>query len=148
MKAISTVFRLISRDLLARFIGVVALATVVALLEMMGVASIMPFVAMLTDPEAFQRSLAASPLGHFLPSGMMLPPVHVLGFVVIALFATTNVISLLSVWVSIRFAAVLGVRMSRDLAESYFRKGYLFLQSQGAGILANDILARRKIGCL
>lgn len=139
MKAISTVFRLISRDLLARFIGVVALATVVALLEMMGVASIMPFVAMLTDPEAFQRSLAASPLGHFLPAGMMLPPVHVLGFVVIALFAATNVISLLSVWVSIRFAAVLGVRMSRDLAESYFRKGYLFLQSQGAGVLANDI---------
>lgn len=139
MKAIATAFGLIPVDLKGRFYRVVVLATLVAILEMLGVASIMPFVAMLTDPVAFERSLASSPVGHLLPTGKGLPPVHVLGLFVIAVFATTNILSLVSLWASIRFSALLGVRMSHDLAEGYFRKGYLFLQSVGAGVLANDV---------
>lgn len=119
--------------------AVSALATLVAMLETMGVASIMPFVAMLTDHEAFRRSLSGSPLGRFLPTEMVLPQVHEIGLVVVILFVVTNLVSLLSLWASIRFSATLGVAISRDLATSYFRKGFLFLQKQGAGVLANDV---------
>jgi ABC-type multidrug transport system fused ATPase/permease subunit len=139
LKAISTVLRLIPSDLMIKFIGVVFLATIVGLMEMLGVASIMPFVAMLTDPASFQRALESSPVGSFLPSSMGLPPVHTLGIVVLVLFFATNILSLIALWASIRFSAVLGVRMSRDLAESYYLQGYLFLQNKGSAVLANDI---------
>lgn len=139
MKAIYTVFRLIPAAMSGRFFAVSGLAILVALLETMGVASIMPFVAMLTDPEAFQRSIGGSPIGKLLPAEIALLQVHEVGVVVLVLFVATNVASLLSLWVSIRFASTLGITLSRGLAVGYFRKGFLFLQQQGTGVLANDV---------
>lgn len=108
-------------------------------MEMLGVASIMPFVALLTDPRAFEQALALSPVGRLLPAGFSLPPVHVVGIVVVALFVATNLLSLFSLWVSIRFSARLGVSVAQELAASYLRSGYLFLQEKGAAVLANDV---------
>lgn len=135
MRAIVLMFRLIPTDLTAKFFWLTAVSVLVGVLEMAGVASIMPFVALMSDPSMLKNSI----VGKALPAGYAIPPIHVVGVLVLALFVLTNLLGLLTVWWSFRFSALLGVRLSEDLAHSYFSKGYLYLRSQGASILANNI---------
>lgn len=102
---------------------------------MAGVASIMPFIALMSDPTALKSSM----IGRFLPVDQAMPPIHVVGLVVLGLFVLTNVLSMLNLWLSVRFSALLGVRLSEDMAESYFSKGYLYLSAQSSVVLANNI---------
>ena len=135
MRAIFLMFRLIPADLIAKFFGLTAVSVLVGILEMAGVASIMPFVALMSDPSVLKSSL----VGRVLPAEYGIPPIHIVGLVVLGLFVLTNVLGLLSMWLSFRFSALLGVRLSENLAQSYFAKGYLYLHSQSPSILANNI---------
>lgn len=104
---------------------------------MLGVASIMPFVALLSDP----ASLGKSAIGQMLSSVISFPveqiPVHGIGVVVLFLFICGNLLGMVSLWASIRFSAALGVRLTGDIANSFFNKEYSFLRSESPSILAN-----------
>lgn len=135
MRAIVLMFRLIPSDLTAKFFWLTAVSVLVGILEMAGVASIMPFVALMSDPSILKNSI----IGRVLPAGYAIPPIHVVGLLVLGLFVLTNLLGLLTTWLSFRFSALLGVRLSENLAHSYFSKEYLYLRSQGASILANNV---------
>ncbi|MDZ4855249.1 MAG: ABC transporter ATP-binding protein [Nitrospirota bacterium] len=145
MRTILLMFRLIPSDLTAKFFGLTAVSVLVGILEMAGVASVMPFVALMSDPSMFKSSL----VGRVLPVEYAIPPIHIVGLVVLGLFVLTNLLGLLSVWLSFRFSALLGVRLSENLAESYFSKGYLFLRSQNPSILASNVTheTERVVSC-
>ncbi len=135
MRAVLLMFRLIPSDLIAKFFWLTAVSVLLGILEMAGVASIMPFVALMSDPAILKNSM----IGRVLPVEYAIPPIHVVGLVVLGLFLLTNLMGLLTLWLSVRFSALLGVRLSEDLAESYFAKGYLYLRSQSPTILANNV---------
>jgi ABC-type multidrug transport system fused ATPase/permease subunit len=135
VRAILLMFRLIPADLTANFFWLTAVSVLVGVLEMAGVASIMPFVALMSDPSMLKTSM----IGRALPAGYAIPPIHVVGLLVLGLFVLTNLLGLLTVWWSFRFAALLGVRLSENMAHSYFSKGYLYLRSQEASVLANNV---------
>lgn len=135
MRPILLIFRLIPSDLTAKFLGLTAVSVLVGILEMAGVASIMPFVALMSDPAILKNSI----IGKVLPVEYQIPPIHVVGLVILGLIVLTNLLGLLTIWLSLRFSALLGVRLSEDLAVSYFSKGYLYLRSQGPSILANNV---------
>ena len=135
MRVIFLMFRLIPDDLVTKFFWLTTVSVLVGILEMAGVASIMPFVALMSDPAILKTSM----IGRVLPVGYVIPPIHVVGLVILGLFVLTNLLGLLTLWLSLRFSALLGVRLSEDLAESYFAKGYLFLSSQSSSILANNV---------
>lgn len=135
MRAILLMYRLIPSDLTPRFFWLVAVSVLVGILEMAGVASIMPFIALMSDPAMLERSM----FGELLPVGYAIPPIHFVGLVVLGLFVLTNLMGLLTHWLSVRFSALLGVRLSEDLAKSYFSKGYLYLRAQSSAILANNV---------
>lgn len=99
----------------------------------------MPFVALLSDPAAVSRSLASSPIGRFVPDGIEMWPVHIVGGAVIALFLLTNLLGFFSVWLSVRFSARLGVKLTRDLATCYLRQGFIALRERGPSVSANDV---------
>ena len=135
MGAILLMYRLIPSDLAAKFFWLTAVSMLVGIFEVAGVASIMPFVALMSDPTIIKSSM----IGRALPAEYAIPPIHVVGLVVLGLFVLTNLLGLLTQWLSIRFSALLGVRLSEDLAESYFLKGYVYLSSQSSAILANNV---------
>lgn len=139
MRPFLVAFRLIPVGWRGRFWVVTGLSTVVALLETLGVASVMPFVALLSDPSVVERSLAQSPLGRLLPHGVGGVPVHIVGAIVIALFVITNLLNLATLWVSVRFSARLGGVLCHQLSEGYLRRGYLYLRTVGAAVAANDV---------
>lgn len=139
MQAIMAIVRLIPLDLRGRFFGLTAISVFVGLLEMAGVASIMPFVALMSDPEAMNRSMAMGALASIMPAGHSSVPIHVVGLAVLVLFVATNVLGLTTLWLSVKFSARLGVRLAEDMAAAYFAKGYLFLRSNNPAILGNNL---------
>lgn len=137
MSLISSVFKIIPDDWRGRFYLLVLLYVVLSIFEMLGVASIMPFVALLSDATALSNSSIGK---MFLAlSGISVDqlPVHVVGMVVVFLFVFGNVLSLASLWFSVRFSAALSVRLAGDISSCFFGRGLRFLQSESPAVLAN-----------
>ena len=110
---------------------------VLGVLEMLGVASILPFVALLADPQALDRSFVAEILESTTSLRLSSVPVHWIGVVVLTLFLATNVLALVSTWLSVRFSNRLAVRLATDVAARYFAQGYGFLRSKSPSLLSN-----------
>ena len=137
MRFLMLVFRIIPEDWHRRFFALVCLYVLLGVFEMLGIASIMPFVALLSDPSALGRSSIGQMISSVSPVPVEQLPVHGVGLVVLCLFILGNLLSLASMWLSIRFAASLGVRLAGDLSVSFFAKGLSFLRSQDPIIHAN-----------
>lgn len=140
MRFLILVFGIIPADWHRRFFALVCLYVVLGVFEMLGVASIMPFVALLSDPSALGRSSIGQLFSRLSPVPVEQLPVHGVGLVVLALFVLGNLLSLTSMWLSIRFSARLGVRLAGDLSVSFFTKGLSFLRTQNPTIHANYVV--------
>jgi ABC-type multidrug transport system fused ATPase/permease subunit len=110
---------------------------VIGVFEMLGVASIMPFVALLSDPSGVDQTSIGKFFSKHVGTSLVDIPMHYIGSVVLVLFILGNVLSFLSIWVSTRFAARLNARLAGDLTTGFFALGYEFLRAQGATTLAN-----------
>ena len=137
MRFLMLVFRIIPEDWRRRFFALVCLYVLLGFFEMLGVASIMPFVALLSDPLALGRSSIGQMISSISPVPVDQLPVHGVGLVVLCLFVFGNLLSLAATWLSIRFAASLGVRLAGDLSFSFFAKGLTYLRLQDPTIHAN-----------
>jgi ABC-type multidrug transport system fused ATPase/permease subunit len=135
----SSVYRLILPEFRLRFYAVVAVSVVVALLEVIGVASVMPLVAVVIDPESIARSRVFGGMLSTLGLNGPLPPVYVIGGITITLFIFANVLSLLLTWWSIHFVSQLGIAVSERIAESHFRRPFSFFMANPAAELANQM---------
>lgn len=122
---------------LALFAGVV----VMALVETVGIASIMPFMALVANPGlvgesewlrwAFQVSGARS-TSQFL---------FVAGVAVLAVIAFSNAFTALITWMMLRFVWAKSHRLSVRLLEHYLRQPYEFFVNRNTASLSRNILA-------
>jgi len=99
--------------------GILAMNVVLALLEVAGIASIMPFISVLADPNAVAESrwltLAYQGLGFETVRSFHL----FLGVSVLALVFSSIAFSALAIWVMVRFAASMSYRFSVQLLRWY-----------------------------
>lgn len=98
--------------------GIIAVSIFVAFLEMAGVASIFPLIAIVIDPDG----LAKSPIANAILKEVGLttmPPLHVIGFATIVLIVVSNLASLLLSWWSAKFSGRLSVALSKAFASSH-----------------------------
>ncbi|MDE2165867.1 MAG: ABC transporter ATP-binding protein [Alphaproteobacteria bacterium] len=149
ISSIVAVYRLILPGFRLRFYGVFAVSIVVALLEVVGVASVLPLVAIVIDPETLTHSRMAVSLLAMVGMHQPLPPVYVVGVVVIALLILANLTSLFLNWWSIHFANQLGIAVSERVGEGLFRRPFTFFMAHPAAELANQMcseVARVTVG--
>lgn len=138
LAAISSIYRLILPEFRLRFFGVVGLSIVVALLEMVGIASIMPLIAIMVDPGGVSNNRVLNTLLMVLGSGGAAPTVHVIGFITIALIICTNVAGLALSWMSVKFSAQLAVALSEQFVHALFRRPFSFFLAHPASELAQE----------
>lgn len=124
-----------------RLLGLLLLAIAVATLEVIGVASIMPFMGVLANQELALRTpllravfdvLGFSDSRHFL---------IFLGIVALTLIVFSNFLNALLAWLMIRFAYFKGHALSERLLSQYVRQPYEFFFSRNATELGKNILA-------
>lgn len=121
-----------------------AMMLVMALLDMLGVASILPFIAVLADPKLvetnpilswvyqFSTNLGVSSSDQFL---------FFLGFVVFALLVLTLAFKALTTYAQIRFALMREYSIGKRLVEGYLHQPYSWFLNRHSADLGKTILS-------
>jgi ABC-type multidrug transport system fused ATPase/permease subunit len=120
------------------FAGVLA----AALLETAGVASILPFLTVVTNPKAVQDN----DLLHWLFTTLGFSSVNwflvFLGFLALGALILSNAVRALVTWGMLRFSWMRNHSLSLRLLESYLRRPYIFFLNENTAILGSNILAQ------
>lgn len=113
----------------------------VALLEMTGIASILPFMQVASNPELLEENhwlaLVYQRTGLESPGSFLL----LLGVVVLVLIALTNGFSAFTAWLMYRFAWGQNHRLSMRLLSRYLDRPYAYFLNQNTAKLSKNILS-------
>ncbi len=107
-----------------------ALMAALALLEMTGVASIMPFLALLSSPDIIQSNSALTMLSDWTGSTSQDELLVLTGVLVFCLVVASMALQALVVWAQVRYAGDLMHSWSCRIVETYLRQPYEWFLSQ------------------
>lgn len=145
---IKKIFDLLTPPERKQAVGLIGMSLVMALLDMLGVASIMPFIAVLTNPEVVQTNAVLNKI--FSTSG------HVgikttdqflfaLGVLVFALLVISLAFKALTTYAQTRFALMREYSLAKRLVEGYLHQPYSWFLSKHSAELGKTILSEVSI---
>lgn len=123
-----------------KVIWIIVLMVVTAFVQTVGVASIMPFLAVLADPELVRSNAALNFAFTLFPFSSVDTFLYVLGFGAFLIFTTGTALQAASHWVVTRFSQFQQYHLSRRLMADYLRRPYAFFLSRNSGDLAKTVL--------
>ena len=118
--------------------------TIMAFLEMIGVASILPFIAVLANPEVVETNYFLNNSFKFLNAfGVknINQFLFFLGVIVLALLLVSLLFKALTIYVQTRFVQMREYSISKRLVESYLRQPYDWFLNRNSGELGKSILS-------
>lgn len=125
-----------------RQLGILAMPVVLsAILEAAGVASIIPFLALLSDPQALEKSALLQWAYHLLDVSTRERFFFVVGLCVLVLMTFSNVTQGLTTYALLRFSWMRNHTLSVRLLEAYLRRPYTFFVENNSADLAKNLLA-------
>lgn len=133
------IYRLLSPSQKKSLLSLGGIVFVSGFFELIGVASIMPFMGMIVDPAAALQNRWIAPLHQMIP----LPPksfVILLGGVVLLVLFLSNLISALTIWSILRFSFKVGSDLSKMMFSVYLTYPYLFFLSRNTSDLGQNTL--------
>lgn len=119
------------------------LILIMALLDMIGVASILPFVAILTNQSLIESNLI---LSNFFETSKNFGLenkqqfILLLGFLVLLLLITSLALKALTTYAQIRFCEMRSYSISKRLVEGYLRKPYHWFLNKNSSEIGKNIL--------
>lgn len=130
------------RKLFLLLIGILILA----ILETVSVASILPFISIITDPEAFNKYPYLRGLATFFGVTEIKELTIYLGFSVILFFVSSCIFSAFIIWWTNNFVFYLGHKISIRVLGNYFLLPYVFfLENNSTELSKNIIIESRRV---
>lgn len=121
-------------------LNVLFLTILVALLEIVGIASILPFMAVLSSPELIETNKYLHGVYSALGFERAEHYLFFLGLVVLLLLVVGNVVKAVARWKTLDFSIMTGHTISSRLLRQYLSQPYSFFLSRNSSHLANSIL--------
>ncbi len=121
-------------------VGLFGLMLLVGIFQVGAVTSIMPFMAVVADPEIIERNRWLGMLyeaGNFETTRGFL---FLLGGLVLGAIVLTNLVMILSHWLNLRFTWNLNARLSRDLLARYLSRPYVWYLNRNSSDLGKNVL--------
>ena len=119
------------------FIGIV----IKSLIEVVGVASITPFVSVMVNPDIVQTNIYLNSVYKYFNFSSITSFLNYLGVFTLVLLLLTNIVSALVEWMIIRFSKVMEYRLSTQLMNKYLSNDYVFFLDNSSSKLGKNILA-------
>jgi len=126
-----------TRGVYILFIGIL----VKALIEVLGVASITPFVAVVVNPEIVQTNQYLNYVYQYFDFDSTARFLNYLGGVTLILLLLTNIISAVVEWMIIRFSKVMEYRLATQLMNQYLSNKYVFFLENNSSKLGKNIIS-------
>jgi ATP-binding cassette, subfamily B, bacterial PglK len=119
---------------------VLALLVLVAFAQVLGVASIMPFIAVLANPEVIQTNQYLAAAYHWLGFTSQQAFLHFLGLVFLVLLVGSLVLEAVGSWAQLRFSHNRNYQWSSRLVGGYLRQPYEWFLNRHSSDLATAVL--------
>lgn len=114
---------------------------VMAFVEMAGIASIMPFMALVADPGLIHRHAVLSSAYAALGFSRDVAFLYFVGAVVLAVLVFNNLFSAFALWLSLRVTSLCGHTLSERLLAGYLAQPYAFYLQRNSSDLINTLFA-------
>jgi ABC-type multidrug transport system fused ATPase/permease subunit len=119
------------------FVGIMLMGFV----EMSGVAAILPFMAVATNPDLIQSNHYLSTINQYFAFSSNNAFLLFLGGIVFTLLLFGNLFSAFITWCTMRFCYLKGKEISTDLLKKYLSQPYIFFLNKNSSELSKNILA-------
>jgi len=119
---------------------VLALILVMSMIETLGVASIMPFIAVLSDPASIDRSPYLSFVFRELGFSSRKSFVFFLGVATVSILVGSIALRALTLWAQVRFTDLQTHYLATRLVEAYLRRPYGWFLTQHTGDIGAKVL--------
>lgn len=144
MQTIKKLLYLLDKGERKRVYLIILLIIVMAIFETIGVASILPFMAILMNPEVIQTNIFLKKTYLFL-SDYGVENNHdfliFTGFVVLALFVISNFLRTIGIYLQVKFSQMNEYKISKRLIEGYLFQPYSWFLDRNSADLGKTILS-------
>ncbi len=144
MEAARKLFQLMNARERRRFYLLMPAVTGMALMQVVGIASVLPFLALVTDPTAVETnqylSLAYDRLGFQSLNGFLV----FVGLAALGILLLSNAVTALTEYLLLRFSWNLNHSLSVRMLREYLSKPYVFFLDQNTAGLATNLLGEVK----
>lgn len=141
MATLSKLLSLFSHQERKKILWLLSAILLMALVEMAGVASIMPFMALVADPGLIHRHAALSGTYTMLGFASDVAFLYFVGAVVLGILVFNNLFSAFAQWLSLRVTSLCGHTLSERLFAKYLSQPYTFYLKRNSADLANILFA-------
>ncbi|MDH5694729.1 MAG: ABC transporter ATP-binding protein/permease [Gammaproteobacteria bacterium] len=114
-------------------------SVVLGFVEMLGVLSVLPFMAVLTDPSIVESNKYLAFVYQYIEFGDINSFLSFLGMLVLVVILTSNLFASLLTWFVLRFTHMCGYNLSAKVLESYLDRPYVFHLDRNASELTKNI---------
>jgi ABC-type multidrug transport system fused ATPase/permease subunit len=111
-----------------------------AFMQTAGIASIIPFLAVLSNPETIQQNRWLTAAYEYLGYDSSSSFLYLLGIAAFTVFLTATATQALTQWAITRFSHMQQYELSRRLMADYLRRPYSFFLNRNSGDLAKTVL--------
>jgi len=140
LKVLREAIALLERGERARLGRLLALTLLMGLLQMVGVASIMPFMSVVTNPGIVQENAWMRAVYDFMSFDSTSQFLFFFGIVVLVLIALGNTVAAVTNWLLLRFVWDTQHALSVRLLRRYLGEPYAFFLNRNTSALAKNIL--------
>lgn len=137
---INNLLRLLSKQEQRNLYVLVIINTISALIEVLGVFSVLPFFAVAGNPDIINQSNLFSKLYHLGGFSSHGEFVVAIGLVTIGTIFLTNSVSIVSLWYRSKFCYNVVAGMADRLFRGYLTRPYEFFLSRNTSVLSKDLL--------
>ncbi|MDX9740776.1 MAG: ATP-binding cassette domain-containing protein [Gammaproteobacteria bacterium] len=140
MKHLVAVLRLLSRRERWQMVVILMFMLPNAMLQVAGVASVMPFIAVLAQPELVETNSVLSGLHRYMGSPA---PEYFLGMLAgaaLLLLVLSNALAAFTTWLILRFSHMRAQSLSQKLLANYLGQGYVFFLQRNPSDLTKNII--------
>ncbi len=141
---INKIFYLLTKEERKKSIIVLGLILVMAILDMIGVASILPFIAVISNPEIIETNIFLNKLFIFLNAfGIETQQdfFFSLGVIVFILLVSSLAFKAFSTYVQVKFSLLCEYSLSKRLVEGYLHQPYIWFLNRNSAELGKSVLS-------
>lgn len=140
LSILKRIYSLLDKKERRNFFSLILLMVIMGLIDVAGIASIMPFMAVVANPVVVEKnrylSLAYQTLGFASTTNFLI----FLGLLVFFTLLASNAMKALVLWAELRFVHFRLCSLSKRLLYSYLCQPYVFFLGQNTAILGKNIL--------
>ncbi len=144
MKTLIKISNLLSKDERRRAFFILIMVLFMALLDALGVASIMPFIAVLTNPDLIETNIIINKVYKYLNAfgvNSNQEFLFILGFFVFFILVFSLIFKAFLTYLQLRFTSMCEYGLSKRMTESYLNQPYSWFLSRHSADLGKTILS-------